>query len=200
MYNNDIAIENFINFCDEMMIANEGLSVNKIFTAITKGIKKLIGFIVSLPSKLIKYIKTKFSKLKDSKKYQEDVNDVKDLTKKLNKQENVLKDLQKEVENTAHNSDPSQLNNNIIDVSNKFKTVSTQTEAILNTSKVFEEIKKSNEETQKSFDKFEQSKNDTLNKMGARHEMFHEEMAKSLKNIYENLESIDFFFIVFDRF
>ena len=65
----NITLENFINFCDDMMIANEGfkININTIFKNLLKILKKLKTIIVTF---LRKHIGDKFNYYSSNKTYQ----------------------------------------------------------------------------------------------------------------------------------
>jgi len=58
--NNDFAIESFIEYCDSMMIVNEGFNISQ-------GIKKAIDWIVSHVKQLLKMIRESIANLKRGK-------------------------------------------------------------------------------------------------------------------------------------
>ena len=53
---NEIAIENFINFCDDMLIAEEGFSDTKIYTLIEKGWTYIKETVIKLINKIKSFI------------------------------------------------------------------------------------------------------------------------------------------------
>ena len=150
MYTNNIVIENFISFCDDMMIANEANNKN-IFQRIRDGFISFFTMIINSLSKLIskfKNNKTKKSILAATNQAKEGLNKSKKIDdttteEEINEIREIQEKVQEEVEIIKTNIDQDNMKN---------ETINTLTQDTL------ENIDNKTNDQAKKYKKFDPSK------------------------------------------
>lgn len=113
---NDIAIENFISFCDDMIIAEEGFGdvVKNIGIGIKKTLETVWKSFLKLLSAISDKVKKFFSRGKSKKEYSSENLKLKE---EIEKNQNIIKELQNRL--SSSNQEKTDLNNKINDLVKK---------------------------------------------------------------------------------